>query len=119
MSTPPEKRRFHRIESRLPLKYRDLRNAAEEFRGTISKNVSEGGIRFRSDRFISLACRLVVELDIPTLAKPIRAISKIAWIKKMPVGDDYEVGNQFLEISKEDKANIQSFVKSQLQDPLL
>ena len=111
MSAFEEKRRFPRIPSRFPLKYKDMRKKDEEFRGTVSKNLSEGGVRFRSDRFISLACRLVVELNLPELTKPIRAVSKITWIKKLPAGDDYEVGNQFLEISKEDKGFIRNFVK--------
>lgn len=119
MATFAEKRRFQRLESRFPLKYKDLRKTGEEFRGTISKNISEGGVRFRSDRFISLACRLVVEINVPPMEKPIRAISKIAWIKKLPAGDDYEVGNQFLEISREDKNTIESLIKTELQNPSL
>ena len=105
-----EKRRAPRVPTDFPLKYKELSGNTEDFRGTVSKNISEGGIRFRSDRFISLACRLVVELNLPALAKPVRAVSKIAWIKKLPVGDDYEVGNKFLEISKEDKVHIKEYV---------
>ena len=119
MPTFREKRRFPRIESRFPLKYKDLKLTGDEFRGTVTKNVSEGGVRFRSDRFISLACRLVVELNVPGLAKPVRAISKITWIKKLPAGDDYEVGNQFLEISREDMNIIQDFVKLEIKKPTL
>ncbi|MBN1353213.1 MAG: PilZ domain-containing protein [Candidatus Omnitrophica bacterium] len=102
---------------RFPLKYKNLNSIGEEFRGTISKNISEGGVRFRSDRFISLACRLIVEFNIPAIQKPIRAISKIAWIKKLPVGDDYEVGNQFLEITRQDKEIIRSYINQQLENP--
>ncbi|UCD54759.1 MAG: PilZ domain-containing protein [Candidatus Omnitrophota bacterium] len=114
-----EKRRFPRVESRFPLKYKDLKKTDEESRGSISKNLSENGVRFRSDRFISLACRLVIEMNFPALSKPVKAISKVAWIRKLPVGDDYEVGNQFLEIAKEDKNIIQSFVKTEFRIPSL
>jgi len=114
-----EKRRFPRLEGYLPLKYKDLRKTADEFRGTVSKNISEGGIRFRSDRFISLARRLVIEINIPALEEPLRAIAKIAWIKKLPAGDDYEMGNQFLEISRRDKDIIKNFVKEKaVQAPI-
>ena len=119
MSNFDEKRRFPRLDGRFPLKYRDLRKSDEESRGSISKNLSEGGVRFRSDRFISLACRLVVELNLPTLAKPIKAISKVAWIRKLPAGDDYEIGNQFLEITREDKNTIQNFIGEQAEKPSL
>lgn len=113
MPTFEEKRKARRIEGGFPLKYKDLKRVDDDFRGTVTKNLSAGGVRFRSDRFISLACRLVVELNIPQVPKPIRAISKIAWIKKLPVGNDYEVGNQFLEISREDKEVIRDFVKAE------
>jgi len=112
MSAIEEKRRFARIHGRFAVKYKDMRKKDEGFRGTVSKNLSEGGVRFRSDRFISLACRLVVELNVPELTKPIRAISKIAWIKKLPAGDDYEAGNQFLEMSRQDREIIQDLVNT-------
>jgi len=112
-----ERRRFARLAASFPLKYKELKQADNEFRGTESKNISEGGIRFRSDRFITLACRLVVELNLPTLARPIKAVSKISWIKKLPAGDDYEVGNHFLEISREDRELIRSFVGERLETP--
>ena len=108
-----EKRRSPRIRSGFPLKYKDLKEDDSEPRGTVSKNISEGGVRFRSDRFISLACRLVVELNLPNVHKSIKAVAKIAWIKKLPTGDDYEVGNQFLEIARADKEIIRNFVKEQ------
>ena len=59
-----------------------------------------------------MACRLILELDIPMVTKPIKAISKVAWIKKSNSGKDYEVGNQFLEISKKDKELISEYVNS-------
>ena len=112
MAAFDEKRRFSRVPTSFPVKYKDMRKTGQEYRGSITKNVSEGGVRFRSDRFISLACRLIVELNLPALDRTVRAVSKIAWIKKLPVGDDYEIGNQFLEISREDKEAIRDFVSS-------
>jgi len=119
MSANDEKRRFQRIAIHFPLKYKDLKGASIESRGTVSKNISEGGIRFRSDRFISLACRLVVELNLPDISEPIKVVSKIAWIKKLPVGDDYEVGNQFLEMRRKDRDSIRDFVNKQNESPAI
>jgi len=119
MTILEEKRKFRRIENNFPLKYRDLGKSETEFRGTVSKNLSEGGVRFRSNRFISLACRMVVELNLPAISRPIKAVSKIAWIKKLPVGDDYEVGNQFLEITREDRNIIRNFIKERSEQTSL
>lgn len=104
-----ERRRFSRIDSSLPVKYRNLRMATVPM-GSLTKDISEGGIRFNTNEFISLACRLVVEITLPTIQRPIKAISKVAWIRKMSSNDQYELGNQFLEISKEDKAVISDYI---------
>ena len=65
-----------------------------------------------TNEFISLACRLVVEINLPALSKPIKAISKIAWIKKISANNRYMLGNQFLEMTKEDKAHVMNFVNN-------
>ena len=109
-----EKRRYKRIISSVPIQYKNLRIPTEPPSGSITKNMGEGGICFESNKFVSLACRLVVEILIPTSPKPIKAISKVAWIRKIPSTDKYELGNQFLEITKEDKAHILNFVNQSL-----
>lgn len=104
-----EKRRFQRIDSNLPVRYRNLKMATVPT-GSLSKDICEGGVRFKTDEFISLACRLVVEITLPTVPRPVKAIAKVAWIRKLSSGDQYELGNQFLEISKEDRAVIADYV---------
>lgn len=106
-----EKRRYQRVGVSLPLEYRDLRKTAELPKGSLLRNISEGGICFSSREFMSLACRLVLNITLPNNPKPVKAISKVAWIRKLPMSDQYELGNQFLEITKEDRAQITNFVK--------
>jgi len=112
MNNYAEKRRFPRIETRIPVKYRKLGDAGVQGTGTLTRNISEGGLRFRTREFISMACRLIVELDIPMIPKPVKAISRVAWIRKAPSGEDYEIGNQFLEISKQDKEVVSQYMDS-------
>ncbi len=105
-----EQRRFKRVDSNLPVQYKNLRKAGETPTGSLTRNLSQGGVCFKSNEFISLACRLVVEISLPTVSKPIKAISKVAWIRKLPSSDQYELGNQFLEMTKEDKSLIEKFI---------
>ena len=108
-----EKRRSPRVATHIPVKYRKLSDSEGVSRASVvTKNLSEGGVRFRAPEFISMACRLLVELDMPMFTKPIKAISKVAWIRKASSEDDYEIGNQFLEISKSDKELISEYVDS-------
>ena len=44
--------------------------------------------------------------------KPVKAISKVAWIRKTDSGNDYEMGSQFLEMSKKDKELVSEYVDS-------
>ena len=104
-----ERRRFQRIDTNLPLRYKNIK-AATVPTGSLTKDISEGGARFKTNEFISLACRLVVEITLPTLQRPIKAISKVAWIRKLSPGEQYELGSQFLEISREDKGLITDYV---------
>jgi c-di-GMP-binding flagellar brake protein YcgR len=111
--TERERRKHERIKTHIPVRYRKLRDGAGiSGLSSLSKNLSQGGIRFRTAEFISMACRLILELDIPMFVKPVKAISKVAWIRKADSGDDYEVGNQFLEMSKQDKELISEYVNS-------
>ena len=94
----------------IPVRYRKLTDPADKSRtGAITRNVSGGGIRFRSMEFISKACRLIMELDMPA-AKPVKVISRVAWISKVPCGEGYDVGNQFLEISRGDKRLVSDYL---------
>ncbi|MDD5680814.1 MAG: PilZ domain-containing protein [Candidatus Omnitrophica bacterium] len=105
-----EKRKYKRVNSTIPLQYKKLRQLSEGTVGAITQNVGEGGVRFIANEFLPLASRLVVEVFLPAQPRPIKAISKVAWIRKIPAADQYEVGNQFLEVGKEDKVNLSQYI---------
>ena len=109
-----DKRRYKRVDFNFPIQYKNLKTAGEIPLGSLTRNLSEGGVCFKSNRFVSLACRLVVEISLPTSPRPVKAISKVAWIRKIPSSDQYELGNQFLEITKEDRAHILNFVNQSI-----
>ncbi len=106
-----EKRKHPRLDIRIPLTYKELRATSPVSKGALTKNLSVGGVKFHSDRFISLSCRMVVEINLPSISKPLRAISKVAWIRKLQAGGDYEIGNQFLDMRKDDRSLITDFIK--------
>jgi len=108
-----ERRKHQRKETHVPLKYSKLRDSSgnKEDRA-ITKDISPGGACFKIEKFISMANRLIVELKLPEKEKPIKAIAKIAWIKRSSFGNAYETGNQFLEMSKEDRDSITEYVNN-------
>lgn len=113
MNNQTEKRKYPRITTHIPVKYRRLTDPEGEAKSSvITADISEAGIRFKVAEFISMACRLILELDVPMFSRPIKAISRVAWIAKASQDGNYEIGNQFLEMSKEDKELISEYVNS-------
>lgn len=106
----PDRRRYPRVNSAMPVQYRGIRQGSEAAVGTIARDISNGGIRFVSNEFLSIFTRLVVEISIPSTPKPVRAISKVVWIRKRSYGEQYEVGMQFVDMSEDDRRNISHFV---------
>ncbi len=106
-----ERRKWVRVDATVPLQYKKLKGQSEGTIGAITKDVSEGGVQFISNEFLPLASRLVVEVFLPAQPKPIKAISKVAWIQKASSGDQYVIGNQFLEVGREDRGQLADYVK--------
>jgi c-di-GMP-binding flagellar brake protein YcgR len=105
-----EKRKSPRFRLGTPVEYRTLRGSPETKRGSLSRDISIGGVRFITEEFLSLTARLVLDVTLPLPERPFSAVSKIAWIHKLPAGDKYEVGTQFLEISKDDKNRLSNYL---------
>jgi c-di-GMP-binding flagellar brake protein YcgR len=106
-----ERRRYSRVETQIPVRFRKQSDAVETpGSGSLTGDVSAGGLRFRTKEFISAACNLILELDLPTLTRPILATSKVAWIKNTNTGGHYEVGNEFMEITKKDQELISLYI---------
>ena len=111
MENNNEQRKSKRVRVHVPVRYRALKaGAGVTGSATLSRNLSESGVRFKAAEFISIATRLILEMDIPLLNRPVKAISKIAWIRKVSTGDNYDVGSYFLEMSKKDKELVSEYV---------
>ena len=105
-----EKRRSPRIDARLPLQFKDVQRPIETYTGTLTGDISEGGVRFMSSEFLSIFTRLLLEVSVPSFSRPIKAISKVAWIQKVSGGNQYNVGVQFMDMTEEDKKHLASFI---------
>lgn len=105
-----EKRKIPRFKIAVPLEYKKLRSSPELMKGGITKDLGVGGARFITDEFLPYTARLVVDIALPLPQRSVSAVAKIAWIKKLPTGERYEVGNQFLEMSKDDKNRLSQYL---------
>ncbi len=106
-----ERRKYARHGIRIPVQYKNIKTLAEPFIGALTRDMGEGGIRFIGNEFLSLANRLVLTISLPAPAHPVKIITKVAWIKKVPMSDQYEIGNQFLSMSEGDKQELVEFLE--------
>lgn len=105
-----DRRKHVRVNSTIPLQYKKLRELSEGTIGAITRDVSEAGVRFIANEFLPLASRLVVQVFLPSQPRGVKAIAKVAWIRKIPSGDQYEVGNQFLDLGKDDMHQLTEYI---------
>jgi hypothetical protein len=107
-----EKRKHARVSASIPVRYRIEGDDTKTLReGSLTTDVCEGGLRFITSEFIATPCRLVLELDVPAQSQPVKAVSQVAWVKDKSPGKQYEVGGEFMEISKKDQARITQFLE--------
>ncbi|MFA5093703.1 MAG: PilZ domain-containing protein [Candidatus Omnitrophota bacterium] len=107
----PERRQFERVNTAMSVQYRGIRQASDSVISAISRDVSAGGIRLLVDEFISVFTRLVLEIALPSIPNPVKVVSKVAWIRKRPYGEQYEVGVEFMDMPEEDRRGICDFVE--------
>jgi Tfp pilus assembly protein PilZ len=105
-----EKRSSPRINARVPVQFKDIQRPIETYTGSITKDISSGGLRFSSNEFLSIFTRLLLEVSVPSFSRPVKAISKVAWIQKVPRSNQYNVGLQFMDMTEEDKKALNSFI---------
>ncbi|MDD5449286.1 MAG: PilZ domain-containing protein [Candidatus Omnitrophica bacterium] len=105
-----EKRKASRFKMAMPVDYRMLRASQEAKRKSFTSDISIGGVRFIADEFLALTARMVIDINLPVPERSVSAVSKIAWIRKLPDDDKYEIGNQFLEMSRDDKERLSNYL---------
>ena len=102
-----EKRKFFRLEAHHLLKYK-LMDKKESL--SFARNVSAGGVRFHSKEYIPPESVVELTINFPSYPKPIKAVSKVAWVTPMPKLGGFDVGVEFMEI--EEKAR--EFIKEKI-----
>ena len=112
-----DKRRFPRIECQITSVF-NVPEAPVALAETTVRDISEGGVRFRSNHFIPVRNRLSFNLNLPK-KKPIETLLKPAWITEIPHLGQYEVGAYFITLTEEDKNTLRDWMEVQPVSKLL
>lgn len=103
-----ERRRFVRIPEDLPISYEVYPIIkTEKF---LTRNISQGGICFFVHKFIPKDSTLKIKLTLSKISFYFEAIARLAWIKKVPHSERYEIGVEFINISKEAAKHLIAYI---------
>ncbi len=111
----PEKRKFKRVEAHFPVIYRNLIYVTKSLeKGSLSKDVSLGGIRLLND-FVTESTKVLIEIYLKEGDIPIIAKGEVAWVQKVPFSDKYYVGIRFTEISEASLKRLTAIINNKLK----
>ena len=95
-----ERRKFVRIRQQDIVNYTVLSQFKNRIK--LTQDLSPRGARFISDNFIPVDAILKLEIKLMDTPRMINAVARVAWIKEIFDDESFEVGVEFMDISKED-----------------
>ncbi|MBI3322098.1 MAG: PilZ domain-containing protein [Candidatus Omnitrophica bacterium] len=110
-SSPAERRRFPRAKAGLEVEFRRLSEPGQRLLGSLSRDLSAGGIQLTANRFLPCDSRLVLFFRPRPLGRQIRAVARVQWVRERTAGDFFDCGLEFVEIAPEDKDAVAGLVE--------
>jgi len=101
---------FPRIDSQVQFRYQ-LRGQPD-FESAVSSDISCGGLRFSSDRFIPTSTPVVLEINL--LNRVLKPVGRVAWSSPLPHSYRNQMGIQFMEFDVLERKYLEDFVDRQL-----
>lgn len=107
-----ERRRYTRVPESLQIAYELV--SAETIKEYLTKDISQGGIRFLTHEFIPKGSRLRIRITFPMTLFSFEALVKCMWVREMSYSGDFEVGVEFIDLPPEIMEYLISYIKSSL-----
>jgi len=112
-----ERRKFIRLDSSLPIKYRRLDEKAS-FDKALTKNISGSGICIELKEVLAPGTRIQLEINLPNESKPIFFIGEVVWqdkISSSPHGS-LATGIRYIKIGLTQRQKITNYIINQFRN---
>ena len=104
-----ERRRFIRIPESTQIAYKIIPEV--KTRDYLTKDISQGGIRFFAHEFIPRDNLLKVRLTLDKVSFSFEAFVQAVWIKEDIRNERFEIGAEFTNIPKESTDRLVGYIK--------
>lgn len=93
-----ERRRYVRIPESSQISYEVMPNT--KTKDYITKDISQGGIRFLVHEFIPKDSLLKIRLNLEKITFSFEAVGRLVWTRELPRSDKCEIGVEFVNMPK-------------------
>lgn len=104
-----ERRRFIRIPESLQIAYKVVPEV--KTKDYLTKDISQGGIRFFVHEFIPKDNFLKVRLTLKKISFSFEAFVRVVWIREDIRNERFEIGVEFINIPKEAAERLIDYIK--------
>ena len=105
-----EKRRSLRVHCEIESNYKNLaQTTATVLDFTTVNDLSEGGLRFRTNHFLPVNHRVYFRIQLPKVPA-IESMAELTWIREIPNLNCYEAGARFVELPLQHRRTLQDFI---------
>jgi c-di-GMP-binding flagellar brake protein YcgR len=110
-----DKRIYKRLKMQINVRYRPVSGAsvANDEYLTVARNLSAGGLAFSTDEKLKMGMTLQLAVELPGFEAPINCLSRVMRIEEPVSGGSYLVGVCFLDMTGQDRAQLDKFVKGE------
>jgi len=106
-----EKRAYKRVNLSLPIDYEYLGADKKEYHSTVSKDVSEGGLRLALHKFHSPKTKFLLKIKLEGLNRIIETMAEIAWSFNAQFSNNYYSGLRFVDMSSSNQKMLKEYIE--------
>ena len=95
----------------MAVEFRRLTEPGQALDGSLSRDMSAGGVQLTTSRFLAKDSQVVVLFSPPGTGRQLRAVARVGWTRERPMGGVFDCGLEFVEISSQDRDAIAGLVE--------
>ena len=105
-----DKRKFNRILESAEITYRSLSKV--KTKGTLSKDISKGGLKFIVREFIPKDSMLKIKINLKKIPLSFETTGKVKWIRRIPNSERFDIGVEFVEIARSVLIHLEQYIQT-------